>query len=188
VKQTARAECVLTLFFCAACAAGCGSTRPPQVERPPAPPATSRPVLRTPIGALGLPLGTVAEIRVTVFAGRELRMKRYDGEYLLRVTHVNGNELSEPQFVEFGVPAFLRKGLARTPHELYEIRHGRKAASLDDRQIERLERGYVGKEFKLTAYETGRFDGIPSNWPSDVPMWADHGFGFSTSLVVLAER
>ena len=187
---------VFTFFVCAACAAGCASSRPPErrsesavapVERP-APPATSRPVLRTPIGALGLPLGTVAEIRATVVPGDDLRMKQYAGEYLLRVTHVDGRELAEPPVMEFGVPAFIRTGLARTDFELYELKHRRKAKELNDEQVRDLQRGYVGKAFKLAAYETGRFDGIPDNLPPDVPRWADHGFGFSTSLVVLAER
>ena len=51
-----------------------------------------------------------------------------------------------------------------------------------------LEAGYVGREVRLAAYETGRFDGIPANLPSDVGSWQDRAFAFRTSLVVLAER
>ena len=176
---------------------GCGSREPPpRREQPPglpmigatAPPATTAPSVQPPIGALGIPLGTVVDIRAVVVAGESLRMKQYQGEYLLRVTHVDGRALAEPRLCEFGVPAFLRKNLAHTPFELYEMKHGRRARELDDKEIARLERGYVGKEFKLTVYETGQFGGIPKNWPADVPLWADVGFGFSTSLVVLAER
>ena len=40
---------------------------------------------------------------------------------------------------------------------------------------------------ELVVYETGTYSGIP-DLPNDLPAWQDHGFGFSTSLVVLAER
>ena len=152
------------------------------------PPATTRPLATPPIGALGLPLGTVARVRATVVSGEELRDKSHASEYVLRVTHVNGTELAEKPLCDFGVPAYLRKGLARTPHELYEMKHGRKAEELTSEQVRRLERGYVGKEFVLDAYETGSFGGIPKNMPDDVPLWQDRGFGFRTALVVVAER
>ena len=181
--------------LCALSLPGC-STREP--EPPPipegthfhavAPPATTAPSAQPPVGALGLPLGTVADLRATVVAGSSLRDKRHSYQYLLRVTHVNGRDLPDPPLIEFGVPAHLRKGLARTPFELYEMKHARPARELDDKQIARLEQGYVGKEFHLTAYETGGYSGIPHNMPDDVPLWQDHGFHFSTSLIVVAER
>jgi hypothetical protein len=152
------------------------------------PPATTRPAAEPPVGVLGLPLGTVARIRAVVVAGRDLHDKGHSAQFLLRVTEVNGRELADQPLCEFGVPAFLRKNLARTHDELYEMKHGKKAGELSGKQMEALERGYVGREFTLDAYETGGFSGIPKNMPDDVMQWQDRGFGFHTSLVVLAER
>ena len=45
------------------------------------------------IGALGIPLGTVAEIRASIVAGSETRMMQYQSRYLLRVSEVNGRPL-----------------------------------------------------------------------------------------------
>jgi hypothetical protein len=130
----------------------------------------------------------VARIRAVVVSGRELGDKGHSGQFLLRVTHVDGRELADKPLCEFGVPAYLRKNLARTHFELYEMKYGRRARELTDGQEDALERGYVGKEFILDVYETGSFSGIPRNMPDDVPLWQDRGFGFRTSLVVLAER
>jgi hypothetical protein len=46
----------------------------------------------------------------------------------------------------------------------------------------------VGKKVRLAVYEVGSFDGIPNPLPPDVLLWADWGFQFSTSLIVLSER
>ena len=151
------------------------------------PPATTAPAAEPPVGRLGLPLGTVAEIRATVVAGRDLHDKGHQGQYLLRVTHVNGAALPGQRLMEFTVP-FGRARLAPDEFELYELQHGERAKSLDSDQVAALEAGYVGREVRLAAYETGRFDGIPANLPSDVGSWQDRAFAFRTSLMVLAER
>ena len=68
------------------------------------PPAKKAPVTvaelneRPVIGQLGIPLGTCGEIQAKIIAGRELRLKQYDGAYLLSVTHVGGKELKSPDF------------------------------------------------------------------------------------------
>lgn len=121
---------------------------------------TERPV----IGALGVPLGTSVEIRATVVAGSELRAKAYDGSTLLRVTEVDGRPLSPPPLLEIQVPSF---------------------ASVKEQA---LVREHASNPARLVVYEVGRYAGIPRNLPKDVPVWQDRGFGFSTSLVVLAER
>ena len=140
------------------------------------------------IGRLGLPLGTVAEYEANVIAGDDLRLKQYASAYLLRVTRVNGRPLATPVVIDFSVPGYADVDLANDVLSLLELRSGKVAGRLDSARIEDLEHGYVGKSVPVAAYETGRYSGIPSHLPDDVPVWADVGFGFSTSLVVLAER
>jgi hypothetical protein len=144
----------------------------------------SRPV----VGELGVPLGTVVEVEATVVAGRELRVKGLSSLYLLEVTHVNGRSLTEPQMMEFAVPPWISASLANDNLDLHEMKTGQKAGSLDGDAIEELERGYVGKRVRVAVYEVGRFTGIPRNLPDDVPVWADVGFWFRSSLIVVAER
>lgn len=140
------------------------------------------------IGGLGVPVGTVVEIRATIVAGSETRMKQYQSSYLLRVSEVDGRPLQQPQLMEFSVPGFVNVKLANDDFDLYELKTGEKAGRLDSAQIEEMQKGYVGKAVRLAVYETGGYSGIPDNLPDDVPSWQDHGFGFSTSLVILAER
>ena len=107
---------------------------------------------------------------------------------LLRVSEVDGRPLPQLPVMEFSVPSFVDVELANDNFDLYELKNWTRAGSLDSAQIEELQKGYVGKQVRLAVYETGGYSGIPDNLPHDVPSWQDHGFGFSTRLIVLAER
>lgn len=104
------------------------------------------------------------------------------------MTEVAGRPIGKPFNIEFTVPALANVKLARDPFQLYELKTGNKIGRLDSNQIAELEKGYVGNEMRLAAYETGGYSGIPRDLPQDVPSWQDHSFAFSTSLVLLAER
>src|ERR1051325_8295554 len=54
------------------------------------------------IGALGIPLGAVADVDA-VMVRNERRRKGFESSYLLKITHVNGKELSAPPLIEFSV-------------------------------------------------------------------------------------
>jgi hypothetical protein len=140
------------------------------------------------VGRLGLALGTPTEIEAIVIAGSELRVKEYDGSYLLRVTKVDGRLLAEPPLMRFAVRGFAEVQLANDPFHLYELKMKGKAEQLSSEQIGKLEEGYVGKQVRVVAYEEGGYSGIPHHLPKDVPIWADRSFAFRTWLIVLAER
>lgn len=139
-------------------------------------------------GNLGFPLGTAVEIDAEVVSGSSLRGKGFDSLYLLKVTHADGKELDAPPLMQFSVPGYASVELANHAFSLYEMKHGARAKSLDSSQIAELEKGYVGKKVRLVVYEVGSFHGAPNHLPKDVPVWADVGFHFSTSLTVLKER
>jgi len=95
---------------------------------------------------------------------------------------------SRPPLIEFSVPGFVSAKLAQDDIRLYQLKTGATTDQLTSAQIEKLQKGYVGKQVRLAVYEIGAYSGIPDKLPNDVTPWQDHGFGFSTSLVVLAER
>ena len=175
------------LVLCAAGAvAGCAA-RAPQPKAPP--PLTLDDLHRRPvIGQLGVPMGTVVEIEATVMAGHQTRLKALESAYLLCITHINGQPLSGPVVLEFGIPGFVSTALAADTFTLYEKKHGEAAHSLDSAQIAELEKDYVGRPVRLLVYEVGEYSGMPMNLPNDVPPWQDLGFGFSTRLIILADR
>ena len=198
----------VVMFMLCMCAIGCDHVRP--VATPNAPSTTSAPKgqrqpitedradaepltiadlnERQVIGQLGVPLGTVVEIKATVVAGDDLRRKQYQGAYLLRVTDVDGRLLESPPVMTFFVPGFSGVKLARNNFELHEIKTGAKVGSLNQEQVEKLQQGYVGKEMRLVVYEIGQFTGMPKELPNDVLSWQDVGFGFRTLLNILEVR
>src|SRR4051812_9921551 len=159
---------------------------------PPAKPAplrvselNERPV----IGELGIPLGTCGDIQAKVIAGRDLRLKQYDGAYLLSVTHIGNKRMATPVNLRFVIAPGASVKLASDGFELHELKTGKRTGTLTDTKIRELEEGYVGKAMKLTVYEVGGFSGIPRKMPEGRAIWwADTGFHFSTSLVVISEQ
>ena len=150
---------VLTLLILSACEST--STHPISVDE-----LSKREV----IGKLGVPLGTAVEVEATVVDGSTLRMKAYDGLYLLKVTRVESNVLKDPQIFEFLVPGFIDVDLPSSKSD---------GSTPKD---------YTGKRVTLVVYEVGEFNGLPRNLPGDVLVWADRGFYLYTSLEVLAQR
>lgn len=190
-----RAMLVALSVLAGTIALGCSSTTHPALCSNPTPvgaPATQATLAglseHPVVGLLGLPLGTVTDIHASVIAGSELGRKAYEGSYLLRVTDVAGHPLRTPVNLEFNVPGFSNVKLPSNTFELYQMKTGTRADELDSKEIADLQRGYVGTTRHLLVYETGGYSGIPSNLPPDAPVWQDHAFMFSTSLVVLAER
>ncbi len=140
---------------------------------------------RNVVGELGITLGTSTEIEAEVVSGRTLQVKGNGNRYLLKVTHVAGKKMRKSPLMTFSVMGFEAINLASQPSDLYELKHGTKVDSLNAKQIEELEKGYVGKKVRLAVYESGTFEGVPKGLPEDLPVWAGVSFQFSTSLIVL---
>lgn len=133
------------------------------------------------IGKLQQPIGTVVQIEATIVDGETLRMKQYEGAYLLRVESVAGKRLAGSPVLRFEPSG---SGLAADSLALYESKHGKKPGPLSSDEIRELKKGYVGQRLTLLVYETGAFGGIPKNLPPEL-IWQDTAFEFSTRLVVL---
>ena len=141
------------------------------------------------VGQLGVPLGTVVQVDATIVAGRTLASKDLMAEYLLKVTQVGSSSVSNAPNCRFQTHSWGEVKIAPDEFSLYELKKGKKTGSLSDSQVAELERGYVGRLYRLLVYEegvyTGVYTGIPRDLPTDYPIWQDHSFGFSTHLVVL---
>lgn len=179
---------LLLLIALHGCSAPPASSPPPQS---PAPLTPARLNQLTVTGSLGLPLGTAAEVTAVVVSGRETRMKMDDGQYLLRVTAVDGRTLAKPVLMHFSSSGLSPVRVAPNEWALYELKHGEKATQLDSASVAKLEEGFVGSVHNLIVYETGGFSGLPDVPPrlaEEVPLGAGYGFGFMTELVVVKER
>ncbi len=105
--------------------------------------------------------------------------------YFLQITSANGKQLKNVVSMKFYGGRFKNGSLASDAFQLYELKHGKKPGSLDDKQTAELEKGYIGSKVKLIAYESGMFRGVPRKLPKDYPIWQDQGFHFANSLSVL---
>ena len=145
----------------------------------------------SPIGNLGVPLGTAMEIRAVVVSGAALLSKRYASRYLLQITHIDGRALAKPILLEFSRSSiFAKVPLASNHFELYALKTGIETGSLTETQIAELEKGYVGKEVNVMAYELGGFYGEPRHLAqhrslSVQEVGGNRRFRFEPHLIVL---
>lgn len=138
------------------------------------------------VGGLGITLGTVCEIEVTIIDGDALRVKELSGSFLMKVQSVNGVPLQKPWTTGFGhFSADQEETLPTGNFGLYKKEHGKPAKVLDSAEIELLKKGYVGSRHRLVVYESGGYEGLPANMPRDVVRVAHFGFGFRTDVTIL---
>ena len=150
------------------------------------------------VGRIGVHLGKAVVIDVVVAADDQSGSKASEGHYFLQVKTVDGVPLKTKVFMQFEVRGGNLHGddpfgggsfsIPTNSFELYRLKNGRNAKELSSNEIRELEKGFIGKQYKLLAYETGMFSGIPKALPTNYPVWQDRGFSFSSYLVVLGEH
>ena len=150
------------------------------------------------VGRIGVHLGKAVVIDVVVAANDQSGTKEASGHYFLKVKTVDGVPLKGNIFMPFVVRGskvddddpFASAGfsLPTDAFELYRLKNGRKAKELSSKDISELEKGFIGKEYKLLVYETGGYSGLPNSLPKHYPVWQDHGFAFTTYLMILGEQ
>lgn len=132
---------------------------------------------------LSVPFGKICSMEVVVVRGDDLKLKVYEGTYLLKVQSVNGEKLPEPILFSF------QDKTGRLPGsfgELYRSNHKKSTGAIAVKEIQRLELNYVGRHYLIVAYETGQFIGFPEGYFDYQPIQSGTSFHFENSLVVLS--
>jgi len=150
------------------------------------------------VGRIGVHLGKAVVIDVVLAANDQSGTKESSGRYFLKVAAVDGVLLQGNVFMPFAVRGSkvddddpftsASFSIPSDAFELYRLKNGRKAKELSSNEISELEKGFIGKEYKLLAYETGGYSGLPKDLPTHYPIWQDHGFAFTTYLMILGEH
>lgn len=154
------------------------------------------------VGRIGVHLGKAVVVDVVVSKDDHSGSKAAQGHYFLEVRTVDGIPLKSRVFMRFQVRGGNMDdddpfgggaggGAFRIPtnsFELYRLKHGREAKELSSKDISELEKGFIGRQYRLLAYETGGYSGLPKGLPTAYPVWQDHGFAFSSYLMVLGEH
>ena len=133
---------------------------------------------------LPVPFGTVVKMKVIIVDGEELNDKGHQSSFLLKVMSVDGITLSKPVIIEF------EDETGKFPNgvfELYKYLKGKEAHSISSEESDKIKKKYVGKEFDIAGYETGKFTGIPRGYGKYQPERQDYGFHFRHYIIVIAD-
>ena len=139
---------------------------------------------------LKIPFGTIAKLEVEVCDGDSLKWKRYTACYLLKVNFINEKPVRHPLFLNFIDDS---ETLANDDNALSMLTYDKPIDSLTEFQFYEMKRKYVGKKFKVMAYETGKFTGTPDKYfdysptiPGVPHIFQTHTFLFEHSLIVVS--
>ncbi len=139
------------------------------------------------LGELGVDLGVAVRVKGVVIAGHELGFKAAEGRYFFRVTEVEGKKPEAPLVMALSKEMYQSGPLADNPYNLSVIKYGKKHEELTAKEKQELEEGYVGKEFQVVVYETGKFDGFVDSPYEERGEIANDGFWFRSCLAVMGE-
>lgn len=139
---------------------------------------------------LNIPFGTIAKLNVEIYDGDSLIRKGYQSCYMLKVNSVNGKVIKDTLLLKFTDES---ETLANDDNALSTLTYGKTIDSLTDEQFNEMKKNYVGKKFKVMAYEIGQFTGVPDKYfdykpvvPGIPHIFANRGFFFEHSLVIVS--
>ena len=139
---------------------------------------------------LNIPFGTIAKLNVGIYDGDSLIRQAYQSCYMLKVNSVNGKVIKDTLLLKFTDES---ETLANDNNALSALIYGKTIDSLTDKQYYEMKKKYVGKKFKVMAYEIGQFTGVPEKYFDYKPIvhgiphiFANRGFFFEHSLVIVS--
>lgn len=139
---------------------------------------------------LNIPFGTISKLEVEIFDGDSLVRMGYMRCYMLKVNSVNGKAIKDTLLLKFVDES---ETIANDDKTLSALTYGKEIDSLTEKQIYEMKKKYVGKKFKVMAYEIGQFEGVPDKYfdykpvtPGIPQFFANRGFLFVHSLIIVS--
>jgi hypothetical protein len=139
---------------------------------------------------LNIPFGTIAKLEVEIYDGDSVKWLAYSNCYLLKVNSVNGKIVRDTLLLKF---IDETETLANEDDRLSELTYSKTIDSLTDKQLYEMKEKYVGKKFKVMAYEIGQFTGVPDKYfdykpvvPGVPHIFSNRGFFFEHTLVIVS--
>ena len=144
------------------------------------------------LAKLGIPFGTMSKLEVEVYDGDNLHWKAYEGIYLLKINSIDGKKINDTLILRFTDET---ETLANECFSLYKLIYKKSVSQISGKQLDKMEKKYVGKKFTVMAYETGQFRGSPDKYfdykpivPGIPHFFATLPFHFQHSLVIVSNR
>jgi hypothetical protein len=109
---------------------------------------------------LNVPFGTLVKLRIKIVNGEELDLVYYSGKYVIKILEVDTCKLENPIIMEFEDKT---DKLPTNEFDLYKMLNGKEIkGGLSSDIISKMNQEYVGKEYFVVAYESGKFIGTPN--------------------------
>lgn len=140
---------------------------------------------QTPKATLDYPYGTMVELKVQIIDGEGLQIHKYQGKYLLKLLEVNNKKVQKNLIFEFENKA-LDFDLPRNNFELYEFLFGEETGRISHDQILEMKKKYVGKIYKIAAFESAKSFGKPYDSYKYSLFPTQYNFHFINYLVVIS--
>ncbi|NOT93411.1 hypothetical protein [Ferruginibacter sp.] len=120
---------------------------------------------------------------IEIVDGIELNDKDHQSSFLFRIKSVDSIALTKSVIMEF------KDETGEFPadeFQLYKYLYGKKKETVSSDIAVKIKKNYVGKTFKVVAYETGEFTGIPNGYFEYLPVRQDYGFHFRHYIIAVA--
>lgn len=133
---------------------------------------------------LHYPFGTILKIDVEIVDGDELHLKGRGGKYLFKIVRIEDSILNDPLLIPFEDETGL---FPTNDFELYEHLNGKTTGSISSDEAAKMKQHYAGKRFRIAAYESGKFTGLPDGYNEYLDERTDKNFHFENYLIVIGK-
>jgi hypothetical protein len=133
---------------------------------------------------LSVPFGTLVKMNIEIVDGEEAHDKGLQSSFLIRIKSVDSITLAKPLLIEF------KDETGKFPtdeFELYKYLNSKDTVTLSSDTSDQIKKRYVGKKFKVVAYETGEFTGVPDGYFKYQEVRQDYGFCFRHYIIIVAD-
>lgn len=133
---------------------------------------------------LNYPFGTILKMDVEIFDGDELHLKGREGKYLFKIIRVEDSILNDPLLIPFEDETGL---FPTDDFELYEHLNDKTTGSISSDEAAKMKLHYAGKRFRIAAYESGKFTGLPDGYNEYLDERTGKNFHFENYLIVISK-
>jgi hypothetical protein len=131
---------------------------------------------------LNHPFGTILKMDVEIFDGDSTYEKGNSGNYFMKILRIEDSVITDTIILPF------KDETGNFPVDnfsLYKKLNGKEPGSLASIEIDKIKHQYVEKRFRIAAYESGEFAGLPNGFNDYQEERADKSFHFKNYLVVI---
>lgn len=131
---------------------------------------------------LNHPFGTILKMDIEIFDGDSTYEKGNSGNYFMRILRIEDSVISDTIILPFQDE---RGSFPADDFSLYKKLYHKETGTLTSIEINKMKLQYVKKRFRIAAYESGEFTGLPNGYNNYQEERADKGFHFKNYLVVI---